>query len=392
MGNQFPENSIYLEIMIRRTLTSVIEKRLNKGKAIVLLGPRQVGKTTLLQQCLEKKDYLLLDGDDLEVRSLLKEAGKSKLQAIIGKHKWVMIDEAQRIPEVGLIAKLIVDQFKDVQLLISGSSALEINQSTQEPLTGRKYEYQLFPISWEEFEDHVGYLEASAQLEERLIYGMYPDVINHRHEAREVLKQLTTSYLYQDVLSLTGIKKPEILEKLLKAIALQLGSEVSYNELSSLLEIDKATVSKYIDLLEKSFILFRLNSFSRNQRNEIKNNRKIYFYDNGIRNMIINNMNAIDLRTDKGALWENFLIAERMKWQMYHHWHTARYFWRTVQKQEIDYIEERDGTLTAFEFKWNSKGKNRIPTTFLKGYEAEGMVIDIHNFREFVRFKTDRSD
>lgn len=392
MGNQFPENSIYLEIMIRRTLTSVIEKRLNKGKAIVLLGPRQVGKTTLLQQCLEKKDYLLLDGDDLEVRSLLKEAGKSKLQAIIGKHKWVMIDEAQRIPEVGLIAKLIVDQFKDVQLLISGSSALEINQSTQEPLTGRKYEYQLFPISWEEFEDHVGYLEASAQLEERLIYGMYPDVINHRHEAREVLKQLTTSYLYQDVLSLTGIKKPEILEKLLKAIALQLGSEVSYNELSSLLEIDKATVSKYIDLLEKSFILFRLNSFSRNQRNEIKNNRKIYFYDNGIRNMIINNMNAIDLRTDKGALWENFLIAERMKWQMYHHWHTARYFWRTVQKQEIDYIEERDGTLTAFEFKWNSKGKNRIPTTFLKGYEAQGMVIDIHNFREFVRFKTDRSD
>jgi hypothetical protein len=378
--------------MIGRTLTSVIEKRLNKGKAIVLLGPRQVGKTTLLQQCLEKKDYLLLDGDDLEVRSLLKEAGKSKLQAIIGKHKWVMIDEAQRIPEVGLIAKLIVDQFKDVQLLISGSSALEINQSTQEPLTGRKYEYQLFPISWEEFEDHVGYLEASAQLEERLIYGMYPDVINHRHEAREVLNQLTTSYLYQDVLSLTGIKKPEILEKLLKAIALQLGSEVSYNELSSLLEIDKATVSKYIDLLEKSFILFRLNSFSRNQRNEIKNNRKIYFYDNGIRNMIINNMNAIDLRTDKGALWENFLIAERMKWQMYHHWHTARYFWRTVQKQEIDYIEERDGTLTAFEFKWNSKGKNRIPTTFLKGYEAEGMVIDIHNFREFVRFKTDRSD
>jgi predicted AAA+ superfamily ATPase len=302
-----------------------------------------------------------------------------------------MIDEAQRIPDVGLIAKMIVDQFKDVQLLISGSSALEINQSTQEPLTGRKYEYQLFPIGWEEFEDHVGYLEASAQLEERLIYGMYPDVINHRHEAREVLKQLTTSYLYQDVLALTGIKKPEILEKLLKAIALQLGSEVSYNELSSLLEIDKATVSKYIDLLEKSFILFRLNSFSRNQRNEIKNNRKIYFYDNGIRNMIINNLNEINLRSDKGALWENFLIAERMKCQMYHQWHAARYFWRTVQKQEIDYIEERDGVLKAFEFKWNSKGKNRIPAAFLREYEAEGLVIDIHNFRDFVRYKTNSS-
>ena len=377
--------------MIKRTLTSVIQKRLNKGKAIVMLGPRQVGKTTLLKQCLEHKDYLLLDGDDFEVRALLKEAGKSKLQAIIGKHKWVMIDEAQRIPDVGLIAKMIVDQFKDVQLLISGSSALEINQSTQEPLTGRKYEYQLFPIGWEEFEDHAGYLEASAQLEERLIYGMYPDVINHRHEAREVLKQLTTSYLYQDILALTGIKKPEILEKLLKAIALQLGSEVSYNELSSLLEIDKATVSKYIDLLEKSFILFRLNSFSRNQRNEIKNNRKIYFYDNGIRNMIINNLNEINLRSDKGALWENFLIAERMKWQMYHQWYAARYFWRTVQKQEIDYIEERDGVLKAFEFKWNSKGKNRIPAAFLREYEAEGLVIDIHNFRDFVRYKTDSS-
>jgi len=373
--------------MIERTLTSVIQNRCNKGKAIVMLGPRQVGKTTLLKKCLEHKDYLLLDGDDFEVRSLLKDAGKSKLQAIIGKYKWVMIDEAQRIPDIGLIAKVIIDQFKDVQLLISGSSAFEINQSTQEPLTGRKYEYQLFPISWEEFEDHVGFPEASAQLKERLVYGMYPDVINHRHEAREILKQLASSYLYQDVLSFTGIKKPEILDKLLKAIALQLGSEVSYNELSTLLEIDKATVSRYIDLLEKSFILFRLNSFSRNQRNEIKNNRKIYFYDNGIRNMIINNLNDIDLRTDKGALWENFLISERMKWQMYYQCYTARYFWRTVQKQEIDLVEERDGMLKAFEFKWNSKGKAKIPANFLSEYAAEGMVVDIHNFRDFVRYK-----
>jgi predicted AAA+ superfamily ATPase len=388
LGIIITKNIVYLVIMIKRTLSQVLKKRFNKGKAILLLGPRQVGKTTLLRESLAKKDFLFLDGDDTEIRSLLRNAGKSKLMAIVGNYKWVFIDEAQHIPDIGLIAKIITDQFKDVQLLISGSSALEINQSTQESLTGRKFEYQLFPISWEEFEDHVGYAEASAQLEERLIYGMYPDVINNRHDAREVLKQLTSSYLYKDVLSLTGIKKPEILEKLLKALALQLGNEVSYNELASLVEIDKTTVSKYIDLLEKVFIVFRLNSFSRNQRNEIKSSRKIYFYDNGIRNMVINNLNSLDLRMDKGALWENFLISERIKLQAYHQLHTSNYFWRTVQKQEIDFIEEKDGILNAYEFKWNSRGKKKIPGTFLQEYNAEGVVIDVNNFRTFVRKAT----
>jgi hypothetical protein len=370
--------------MLKRSLFSALLKRFNKGKAIVLLGPRQVGKTTLLRQCLQGKEFLFLNGDDPEIRELLENAGTSKLKSIIGQFKWVFIDEAQRIQDIGLVAKIITDQFSDVQLLLSGSSALEINQSTQEPLTGRKFEYQLYPISWEEFENHVGFVEASGQLEERLIYGMYPDVINNRHDAREVLKQLTSSYLYKDVLSLTGIKKPDLLEKLLKALALQLGNEVSYNELANLLEIDKATVSKYIDLLEKAFIVFRLNSFSRNQRNEIKNNRKIYFFDNGVRNMILNNLNPIDFRTDKGALWENFLISERLKLQGYYQQYTSNYFWRTVQKQEIDFIEERDGKIYAYEFKWNSRGKNKIPSSFLREYNANGQVIDLQNFREFV--------
>ena len=339
--------------MLKRSLFSALLKRFNKGKAIVLLGPRQVGKTTLLRQCLQGKEFLFLNGDDPEIRELLENAGTSKLKSIIGQFKWVFIDEAQRIQDIGLVAKIITDQFSDVQLLLSGSSALEINQSTQEPLTGRKFEYQLYPISWEEFENHVGFVEASGQLEERLIYGMYPDVINNRHDAREVLKQLTSSYLYKDVLSLTGIKKPDLLEKLLKALALQLGNEVSYNELANLLEIDKATVSKYIDLLEKAFIVFRLNSFSRNQRNEIKNNRKIYFFDNGVRNMILNYLNPIDFRTDKGALWENFLISERLKLQGYYQQYTSNYFWRTVQKQEIDFIEERDGKYTHKWFESN---------------------------------------
>lgn len=371
--------------MFNRILSSTILDRFNKGKAIVLIGPRQVGKTTLIKECLNDKEYLFLDGDDPEIRDLLRNAGTSKLKSIIGKYTWVFIDEAQRISDVGIIAKIITDQFKGVQLILSGSSALELNQTTQEPLTGRKFEYHLYPISWEEFEDHVGYLEASTQLQERLIYGMYPDVINNRHNAQEVLKQLTSSYLYKDILSYTKIRKSDLLDKLLKALALQLGNEVSYNELSNMLEIDKATIAKYIDLLEKAFIIFRLNSFSRNRRNEIKNNRKIYFYDNGVRNAIINNLNPIDLRTDKGALWENFLISERIKLQEYHQQYTFNYFWRTVQKQKIDFIEERNGQISAYEFKWHGKSKKKISASFLDEYNASGLVIDYLNFRDFVR-------
>ncbi len=384
----FSKNIVYLVIMIKRALFQKLNEKFNKGKAIVLLGPRQVGKTTLINTCLEGQDFLFLNGDDPEIRNLLENTGISKLRLIIGKNTLVFIDEAQRIKDIGLIAKMIIDQFKEVQLIVSGSSALEINQSTQEPLTGRKFEYQLFPISWEEFENHVGYLEANTQLEERLIYGMYPDVLNNRSEAGEILKQLTTSYLYKDVLSITGIKKPELLDKLLKALALQIGSEVSYNELANLLQIDKTTVSKYIDLLEKTYIVFRLNSYSSNQRNEIKNNRKIYFYDNGIRNIIINNLNPLELRTDKGALWENFLISERIKLQQYNQLYTNNYFWRTVQKQEIDFVEETNGQVTAYEFKWNSKGKAKIPAVFLNQYNAIGKIIDKENFREFVRNDT----
>ena len=382
------KNIVYLVIMIKRALFQKLNEKFNKGKAIVLLGPRQVGKTTLINTCLEGQDFLFLNGDDPEIRNLLENTGISKLRLIIGKNTLIFIDEAQRIKDIGLIAKMIIDQFKEVQLIVSGSSALEINQSTQEPLTGRKFEYQLFPISWEEFENHVGYLEANTQLEERLIYGMYPDVLNNRSDAGEILKQLTTSYLYKDVLSITGIKKPELLDKLLKALALQIGSEVSYNELANLLQIDKTTVSKYIDLLEKAYIVFRLNSYSSNQRNEIKNNRKIYFYDNGIRNIIINNLNPLELRTDKGALWENFLISERIKLQQYNQLYTNNYFWRTVQKQEIDFVEETNGQVTAYEFKWNSKGKAKIPAVFLNQYNAIGKIIDKENFREFVRNDT----
>jgi predicted AAA+ superfamily ATPase len=373
--------------MIRRTLSETLERKLFKGKAVILLGPRQVGKTTLIRSLLKDRPHLFLNGDDPAVRLLLDGVTVSTLERIIGRHTIVFIDEAQRISEIGITLKLITDQFPHVQLLVSGSSALEINQSTQESLTGRKFEYHLYPISWEEFELHVGFTEASFQLEERLIYGMYPDVINNRSDHREVLNQLVSSYLYKDVLSFIGLRKPEMLDKLLKALALQVGSEVSYNELSNLLEIDKGTVARYIDLLEQAYIVFRLGSFSRNLRNEIKTNRKIYFYDNGIRTMIINNLNPIDLRTDKGALWENFLIAERIKMQAYHRLYANNYFWRNKQKQEVDFIEERDGKIRAFEFKWKKTGRDRIPTTFLETYGAEGMVVDRESFRKFLEIK-----
>jgi predicted AAA+ superfamily ATPase len=387
LGIVFPKKHVYLGIMILRTLLDVLRHRMFQGKAIVLIGPRQVGKTTLIQTLLEGKDHLFLDGDDPDVRTLLDGVGLSRLKAIIGNHSLVFVDEAQRIENVGLMAKMVTDQMKQVQLILSGSSALDLKNATQESLTGRKFEYHLFPIGWQEFENHVGFVEASAQLEERLIYGMYPDVINHRENAREILKQLTSSYLYKDVLALTGIKKPDLLEKLLRALAFQVGSEVSYNELANLLEVDKATISKYIDLLEKSFIVFRLNSYNSNQRNEIKNSRKIYFFDNGIRNMVINNLNSIDLRNDKGALWENFLIAERIKLHAYHQIYANYYFWRTVQKQEVDFIEETNGTLEAFEFKWSSKGRIKLPSTFSQRYGIEGRFIDRENFRSFLRME-----
>jgi uncharacterized protein len=370
--------------MINRLLKQNIIAKLSKGKAIIITGPRQVGKTTLIEEILKNETYLFLDGDDPTVRSLLNNPNTEQLKNIIGKHKIVFIDEAQRIENIGVTLKIITDKFKNVQLLVSGSSAFELNNKINEPLTGRKWEYQLFPISWKEFEDNVGYVKAEQQLELRLVYGMYPDVINSLETAAEVLKELANSYLYKDILAVNNIRKPEILEKLLQALALQMGSEVSYNELSQLLGIDKNTVSNYIDILEKAFVIFKLKSFSNNLRNEIKTNQKIYFYDNGIRNMIIGNLNMLNLRQDKGALWENFLISERIKKNYYETKLTKPYFWRTSQQQEIDYVEDDASTITAYEIKWNEKAKVKIPKVFKEIYSAETKVITKENFRTFL--------
>ncbi len=368
----------------RRHLQAQLESKLFKKKAIILVGPRQVGKTTLVRKILTGRDFLFLDGDDSNVREQLASASTGTLRRIIGRHKIVFIDELERIENIGLTMKIITDQFPEVQLIASGSSALEIHQSIQEPLTGRKWEYFLYPISWQEFVEELGLIEAEAQLEHRIVYGMYPEVILSGTEEREVIDLLSQSYLFKDVLAYTGVRKPDVLYKLLQALALQIGSEVSYNELSQLLGIDKNTVNKYIDVLEKSFIIFQLSSFSRNLRNEIKNSKKIYFYDTGIRNAIINNFNSLDLRTDKGALWENFLISERKKYNSYHRQYYNQYFWRTTSQKEIDLIEEKNGEIWAYEFKWGTKEKLKTKKEFEEVYSTKTVIVDRSNYQDFL--------
>ena len=370
--------------MIPRLLTHQIDRVWNTPKAIIILGPRQVGKTTLIRKLLENKEYLFLNGDDQSTANFMKQADTQSLQRIIGNYRFVFVDEAQKINGIGNTLKIITDQFKEVKLLVSGSSSLEMNQASQESLTGRKFEFELCPISWPEYENHEGLLTGEASLEHRLVYGMYPDVISFPHLEKITLKGLSQSYLFQDILALTGIRKPELLHRLLTALALQLGSEVSYNELAQLLQVDKGTILKYIDLLEQSYIIFTLSSYSRNLRNEIKNNRKVYFYDNGIRNAILDNYSPFQLRTDKGALWENFLVSERKKRNAYASHYCNSYFWRTQAQQEVDYIEIADGHMSAFEFKWKQHKNVRFPSNLITEYQPSTHVIDRDNFREFI--------
>lgn len=351
----------------------------------MLIGPRQVGKTTLIKNELKNKDYKFFDGDDPTIRSILKMPNTEQIRNLIGNSKIVFIDEAQRIKGIGLTLKIITDQFPDVQLWISGSSSFTLTNELNEPLTGRKWEYEMYPISWEEFENHFGFLKSEQLLENRLIYGFYPDVLNNPGEEIEILKNLVESYLYKDILAYAEIRKPEILEKLVQALALQIGNEVNNQELAQIVGVDKNTIQRYINILEKGYVIFKLGSFSRNLRNEIKKNKKIYFYDNGIRNMVLGNFNPIELRQDKGALWENFLISERLKQNAYKLKLAKAYFWRTTQQQEVDYVEEKNQKIKGFEFKWNPRKKAKLPKTFTKKYQSEGEIINRSNFRDFIK-------
>lgn len=372
--------------MIERKLTAQIKSKLDSKKALIIYGARQTGKTTLVRKLLPEisENILYLNGDDSDVRELFGSYSSTQLKAIIGKNNIVFIDEAQRIKEIGLIIKIIVDNFPEIKVIATGSSSFELLSNISEPLTGRKYEFLLYPLSYGELVEHHGLLEESRLLEQRLIYGYYPEIVTSVGEEKELLKLLADSYLYKDLLALESVTKSAVLEKIVKALALQVGSEVSFNEIAQIVGASNATVDKYINLLEKAFVIFQLPAFSRNVRNEIKKGKKIYFYDNGIRNAVINNFTPVDSRADKGALWENFLISERLKRNTYSKTDAKTYFWRTAQQQEIDYIEEVDGVLHAYEFKYGNK-KAKLPITFANAYpEHSFMVVNRENYSEFL--------
>ncbi len=373
--------------MIQRHLKKGIEKYLFRGKTIILYGARQTGKTTLMEQILEpfREVTLFLNGDDADTREMLTNLNAIQLIPIIGSSKIVLLDEAQRIPETGLVLKIIHDNFKNVQLIATGSSSFDLANKINEPLTGRKFEFTLYPLSFGEMADYHGFLTEKRLLEHRLIYGYYPDIAINMGQEKKLLKLLASSFLYKDLLTLETIKKPVLLEKILSALALQIGNEVSYNELAQLLNSDKETIEKYIDLLEKTGVIFRLWAFSRNVRNEIKKGRKIYFHDNGIRNAVIGHFSPLAMRTDKGALWENFLVSERLKHLGNSELEVRSWFWRTTQQQEVDYIEVWENKLRAFEFKWNPQKNVRLSKTFSNAYpNHEFKVITPENFQEFL--------
>ena len=305
--------------MYYRDLQSVIKDKCFRQKAILIMGARQVGKTTLLKQFMQEQtdEVLYLNCDEAMTVSQLTNRNMRQLQLLVGTAKIIVIDEAQKVDNIGLTLKMIVDNFPDIQVIATGSSAFELRNRLNEPLTGRKYEYRLFPISTNEIYKTGNFLDVQRLLESRLIYGSYPDILTHGTEAHELLNSLTDSYLYNDILVSDNLRKPELLDKLLKALAFQVGSEVSYNELSQMIGSDAKTVERYIELLEKCFIIFRLNGLSRNLRNELKKAKKIYFYDNGVRNAVIQQFAPLEMRNDVGALWENFFISERIKFNHY---------------------------------------------------------------------------
>lgn len=374
--------------MIHRLQLNFATERLFKGKALIIYGPRQVGKSTFTEMLLSEinKSILRLNGDDTDTRELFSKPNVTMLKSIIGNSEVVFIDEAQRILEIGLVLKIIVDQLKPVQVIATGSSSFELAGKINEPLTGRKYEMNLLPISYHENVTHTDFLTEKRSIEHRLVFGSYPEIVCDEVNAKEHLQLLANSYLYKDLFELDQIKNSTLLQKIVKSLALQIGSEVRVNELSRQLGADNKTIDKYITLLQQAFVIFPLTSYSKNVRNELKKSRKIYFYDNGIVNAVTGNFNPVRQRNDVGALWENYLVSERKKWLNINRIDKFTHFWRTTQQQGVDYIEITHDSVLGYEFKWNIKSKVRFPKTFTKAYpEAVCKVISLDNFHEFLQ-------
>lgn len=369
--------------MLKRELDDIIRGKMDSKKAIVLYGPRQAGKTTLINAILEEhhQPKLYITGDNPAHRIQWANPSWSTIQQLIAPFHFIFIDEAQRIENIGLTVKMIIDSKQNKQVFLTGSSSINLADSMKEALTGRKWEYTLYPFSWSELKNAKTLAEISEQLEEFLIYGMYPDVILTTAHKMETLRNLTGSYLYKDIMEQGGIRKPDVVSRLLQALAWQVGSEVSYSELAQTIQSNKETVMRYIYLLESAFVIFRLEPLSRNPRNEISSSRKIYFYDNGIRNAILDNFSTLSVRNDIGALWENFIISERKKIIEYQMLPARTYFWRSKSQSEIDYIEEINGEIRAYEIKWNEKASAKFPASFLTSYQPkETLVINKGNY------------
>lgn len=371
---------LYLRILQKR-----LKKDSFKGKALVIIGPRQIGKTTLIKELLksfkkEKIKHINCDNpSDLES---LEEKNLEFLEGLVGNSKILFIDEAHKVPNIGQTLKILVDHYgKKLQIFVTASSSINLLYKTQEPLTGRKFVYNLYPLSMEEIYPDKNFLKIQKELEQLLIFGSYPEIVKRKsfEEKIELLHELLSSYLYKDILEFQQIKNPNLINKLLKALALQVGQEVSYNELSSLLGVDKSTIERYVDLLEKCFVIFRLSPYTQNKRKELSRLRKIYFYDLGIRNAIINNFNFLDSRDDIGRLFENFMVVERLKYREYHRIYADQYFWRTYDGSEVDLVEEREGKLFGYEFKWKHKKWSKEPLKFLEYKNSSYEVITSKN-------------
>lgn len=373
-------------VKIAREIKTQLETRIGKGKIIILYGARQVGKTTLVQEIVQNQNLsaAYFNCDEPDVRQAFANKTSSELLAFIGSKKIVVIDEAQRVKNIGITLKLLADTTPHLQVIATGSSSFELSNQIIEPLTGRSDEFYLYPLSIGELRAQSGDVPLRRTVERRLVYGMYPEVVTlEGMEGEQRIRQIAKNYLYKDIFTFQHIRHSEALEKLVQALALQLGNEVSYTELSQIIGVDKNTVQQYIQILEQAFVIFRLPPFSRNVRNELKRLRKIYFYDNGIRNAIINNFNPLSLRTDVGALWENFMISERVKWNRYSQRNANLFFWRTHSQQEIDLIEEFGGQISAFEYKWK-KQSYTPPPSFTAAYPAAQVVcVQRENFLDF---------
>ncbi len=374
--------------MFNRKIMPYIREDFFEGKVLLVVGSRQVGKTTLIKELLSTvrsdKKVRTLNLDNNTDKDLLSQDSFEALDRVFANDDFIFIDEAQRLSSIGIVLKLLVDNYgKSKQIIATGSSSLNLLDNASEPLTGRKFTYHLYPLSLQEV--YSDEFELKKNLESNLLYGFYPDIVTQKSNEDKVrlLRELSTSHLYKDILEFQDVRNPEVLAKLLQLLALQIGSEVSYSELASKTGIDYKTVERYIDLLEKSFVIFRLSAYSTNKRREVSKNKKIFFYDLGIRNTIIDNFNRPSLRTDMGALWENFLVTERLKYRSYNNIYSKQYFWRTYDDSEIDLVEERGGKLYGYEFKL-AKNRGKVPLSWEKYEGSEYVVVNEENLSGFV--------